>query len=183
MTKFQQHFTLISKYSTRKRWHVPHPSQSSMHLKNKVKGTIPKFLQILETRIYLIIWIYYKITLPRREFTYTYEISSIHRLIPIVRINHCIESQAGNKGSLTMHITANIKQYSYINKHVISTGVWQINTYLERCWLTTTRSAMMQCYSIQNCRLDYNGSKRRLNLFSRAEIICKDNGGNDQNMQ
>jgi len=35
----------------------------------------------------------------------------------------------------------------------------------------------MQCYNIQNCRLDYNGSKRRLNLFSRAEIICKDNGG------
>jgi len=60
LTKFQQHFTLISRITTWKWWHVPHPLQSSMKPKNKVKCTIPKFLQILEKRIYLYVWINYK---------------------------------------------------------------------------------------------------------------------------
>ena len=45
LTKFWQHFTLISKYNM-KAITCHHPSQSSTHPKNKMKCTILKFLQI-----------------------------------------------------------------------------------------------------------------------------------------
>ena len=62
-----------------------------------------------------------------------------------------------------MHITAYIIQLSYINNHVIITGVSQRNIYLEIWSLTTTTSVIraMVC-STQQSRLKYNGRQRRI---------------------
>jgi len=60
---------------------------------------------------------------------------SIQRLFQIVHINHCIESQIGNYGSLTMHITLKLKN-THILKQTCVADISVTMTYIPRKMLT-----------------------------------------------
>ena len=94
LTKFQQHFALVFRYTRWKWWHVAQSPQSNMHLKNNLKCSTPNFLQIMQKRIYLYVWISYKKCPPNLSKRTIQD--SIHWLIQTICINQCIESQTEN---------------------------------------------------------------------------------------